>query len=120
MELAWTHDVLDARSAHASLAANRRISLSTVQSTLERLHRKRVLTRQKQGRVFVYTAAVAREELIGALVAGLVSELSAGRHESAVHHLLDGGGDMNEHTLQRLERWIADYRARLQADREGS
>uniref|UniRef100_UPI0032B27460 BlaI/MecI/CopY family transcriptional regulator n=1 Tax=uncultured Abyssibacter sp. TaxID=2320202 RepID=UPI0032B27460 len=67
----WTHGDTDASGMQSALASDRPIALSTVQSTLERLHRKRLLLRQKRGRAYRYAAAITREELIGDLVDGV-------------------------------------------------
>src|SRR5690606_38264171 len=69
---------VDARSAHEALAG-RTITLSTVQVTLERLHRKGLVARHKVGRAYHYTASVSRERLIGALIADLAERLASGQ-----------------------------------------
>ncbi len=85
MELAWSRPALSAQETHAALQA-RGITLSTVQSTLERLTRKGLLARHKSGRAFRYRAAVAREALIASLLRALSDELATGRLEP----VLDG------------------------------
>ena len=85
MELAWSRPALSAQEAHAALEA-RGITLSTVQSTLERLTRKGLLARSKAGRAFRYRAVVAREALIASLLRALSDELATGRLEP----VLDG------------------------------
>lgn len=54
------------------------ISLSTVQSTLERLHRKRLLQRTKKGRAYRYCATVSRAQLISALLRDMADDVAAG------------------------------------------
>ncbi|KZZ12572.1 hypothetical protein A3746_13185 [Oleibacter sp. HI0075] len=53
------------------------VSLSTVQSTLERLHRKILLQRTKSGRAFLYQAKVTRSELISSLIHDIRDDFGA-------------------------------------------
>ena len=125
LDVIWTQGQADALAVHAALQAQRKISQSTVQSTLERLHRKKLLTRTKRARAYVYDAALSREALIGTLVADLVHELSSASASAAAVAGVPpaavcgfGGGDtgtVSETTLQRLEQWIHDHRAARQA-----
>lgn len=61
-----------------SKTPSKTISLSTVQSTLERLHRKALLAREKSGRAFRYQAQVTRTELIGGLLRDLAADVAGG------------------------------------------
>ena len=54
------------------------VSLSTVQSTLERLHRKELLVREKAGRAYQYDAIVTRSQLIGCLLRDLADDVAGG------------------------------------------
>lgn len=53
------------------------VSLSTVQSTLERLHRKKLLLRTKSGRAFLYQAQVTRSNLISSLIHDISDDFGA-------------------------------------------
>ncbi|MED5440845.1 MAG: BlaI/MecI/CopY family transcriptional regulator, partial [Pseudomonadota bacterium] len=53
------------------------VSLSTVQSTLERLHRKTLVQRTKSGRAFLYQAKVTRSELISSLIHDIRDDFGA-------------------------------------------
>jgi hypothetical protein len=55
MEILWKTPHLDARGVTGRLAG-RKPSLSTVQSTLERLYRKGLAEREKQGSAYRYSA----------------------------------------------------------------
>jgi predicted transcriptional regulator len=80
MECLWERGALSVREVQESIAT-RGLALSTVQSTLERLTRKRMLKRIKQSRAFVYEATVDRTELIGRLLRDLSAEFATGRFE---------------------------------------
>lgn len=56
-------------------AGSRSISLSTVQSTLERLYRKGLANREKSGRAYRYRAAVTRAEIISRMLREMSHEI---------------------------------------------
>ena len=87
-----SHEPLDARAVLATLT-QRRITLSTVQATLERLHRKALLARSKHGRAYLYSAAVSRESLIGALIRNVANRLADGDLEPVISGFVELVGD---------------------------
>lgn len=97
---------LEARAVLDGLAP-RRISLSTVQATLERLHRKALLARTKRGRAFVYSAAVSRESLIGALIRNVANRLADGDLEPVISGFVEILGDSNPELLDELRATVA-------------
>jgi predicted transcriptional regulator len=52
--------------------------LSTMQSTLERLHRKGLVAREKTGRFYLYGAAVSRNTIITQLLGDIAEQLGDG------------------------------------------
>ena len=81
LELIWNQGVTTAKEVQAALP--RHISLSTVQSTLERLNRKRLLKRRKCGHAFRYSADVSKVQVIVALVVTVLSRLHSDSLTSA-------------------------------------
>ncbi len=65
------------------------ITLSTVQSTLERLNRKQLVSREKQGRSFVYTATLSKENIISGIMRDLAESLTDGDTAPMVSGFLD-------------------------------
>jgi predicted transcriptional regulator len=65
------------------------ISLSTVQSTLERLYRKRLVERVKRGRAYQYQAVVSRSQLISALLRDMAHQVAAGDPAPMISGFLD-------------------------------
>lgn len=108
LEHLWAEGAACAHSTHTRLAGERELSLSTVQSTLERLVRKQLLTREKSGRAFQYRPAVSRDHLTASLVAELVASL---RQPAAASGFVDVAQPVDETTLQALEAWIARQRS---------
>ena len=76
LEVLWQQGSLSAQQVHSFLLED--ITLSTVQSTLERLHRKDLLQRHKESRAFFYTAVMHKTDLISNLLHDIAADLSAG------------------------------------------
>jgi len=78
METLWRENSQTAQQVLDGMP-NRRIGLSTIQSTLERLVRKQLLCRTKSSRAFVYSPLIDREQLIGLMIQQLASRLTPDR-----------------------------------------
>jgi predicted transcriptional regulator len=100
-----SHEPLEARAVLDGLA-QRRISLSTVQATLERLHRKALLARTKRGRAYFYSAAVSRETLIGVLIRNVANRLADGDLEPVISGFVELVGDANPKLLDELKATV--------------
>ena len=81
LKVLWQHGELSAQDILTFFTAEQ-LSLSTMQSTLERLHRKNLLKRHKVGRAYVYTAAVTQSAIVSRLMDDIAHHLGNG--ESSV------------------------------------
>lgn len=77
MKILWRGESLSAQQVLQRIADNS-LSLSTMQSTLERLHRKQLLIRKKSGRRFVYDAAVSQSVIISQLLEHIAEQITDG------------------------------------------
>ena len=103
---ACVRDVLDAFPSAA---------YTTVMTTMERLHRKGVLDRRKDGRAFLYRPFDSREEMESGLVArALGSMLRAESAEPLLSCLVDEVSRHDERLLDELERLVREKRRRQQ------
>jgi predicted transcriptional regulator len=78
----------DAQSLCEALAAHS-VSLSTIQTTLKRLHRKGLLARRRVGHAFLYRAAVTREGLISEMIEDMTHRLAQGDLEPVISGFFD-------------------------------
>lgn len=82
LELLWQHSrpatVRELQRACPGLA------YTTIMTTLDRLYRKRLLLRHRDGRAFVYEPRCSRDELLSELVSGHVSDLLGACEQGAV------------------------------------
>jgi predicted transcriptional regulator len=77
LNLLWSKAPLSASDVHQHFLTSG-IGLNTIQSTLERLYRKQILTRSKSGRTFLYQPSLTQTELIGVLIAEIQHEIAEG------------------------------------------
>ncbi|WP_299079755.1 BlaI/MecI/CopY family transcriptional regulator [uncultured Paraglaciecola sp.] len=54
------------------------ISINTIQSTIERLWKKRLLSRRKQGKAYIYTSVYSKQEVMSSLIAEISDALGEG------------------------------------------
>jgi predicted transcriptional regulator len=102
-------DSVDARSVLAGLV-ERDITLSTVQATLERLHRKGLLERTKVSRAYRYRAAVSQPHLLGALIRDLTVRLAEGELEPVISGFVELVGNASPELLDQLATQTAKLR----------
>lgn len=77
LEVLWSGDSLSAQQVLDGIPAAA-ISLSTVQSTLERLYRKKLVSRTKTIRTYFYTPLITREAIISSLLSDISREIAGG------------------------------------------
>jgi predicted transcriptional regulator len=118
MEFLW--DAQEARVRDVCDHFGSAVAYTTVMTTLDRLFKKRLLTRRKHGRAFVYAAAASRAECDLLLTAELINGL-LDRHRDApvplLSNLVDTVSDRDRQLLDELERLVREKRAEL-GDRE--
>ena len=85
-----------------------------MQTTLERLHRKSLLLREKESHSFVYSARIGRGEYHRQLISNLVGDLLPNEREPVLAAFIETAGDADMENLERLESLI---RARRKAER---
>lgn len=111
LEHLWSERESDVASTHAAVGAPRSITLNTVGSALERLHRKGFVARWKVGHAYWYRPAVDRD----AFYARRMVEAAGGARQLAGSGLLaafvDVVAQVDERTLDRLEALIRRRKA---------
>ena len=96
------------------------LAYTTVMTTLDRLYKKGLLRRHKEGRAFLYSTRVTPHELQQTLAQRLVGWLLGATRESArplLSGLVDTLGEADGALLEELERMIRERREQLR--REG-
>lgn len=108
---AWEQREVSVRDVY--LAFGKSIAYTTLMTTLDRLFKKNLLTRRKDGRAFVYLPAFSREELDQGIREDLIDGL-LGRGADAIQPVLacivDTVSERDRELLDELDRLIKDKR----------
>ena len=112
MNVVWTHSPATAREVCDRLTGTRERAYTTIMTTMDRLHRKGLLLREKDGVAWRYTAALGRAEFEKAVADGLAAEILQAHGEAALAAFVDAAADVDESLLDRLAQLIARKRGR--------
>jgi predicted transcriptional regulator len=114
MEFLWETREASVRDVCDQLDAA--VAYTTLMTTLDRLFKKRLLTRRKHGRAFVYAPATSRAEFERLVSADLVEGLLERHHDTPLpllSNLVDAVSDRDRQLLDELERLVREKRQRL-------
>ena len=117
MQILWAGGEFAVRDVQAKL--ERPIAYTTVMTTLDRLFKKGFVDRRREGRAFLYTSAIARQEIETTVTSGLVSDLLAGGHATPLlSNLVDIVAEQDDRLLDELEELVRSKRARIKRGEE--
>ena len=113
MQVVWTRREISVRDACAEFDT---VAYTTLMTTMDRLYKKGLLTRRKEGRAFMYSAAASRTEIEGAVATELVQSLlrREGEPLPVLSSLVDAVSERDRALLTELERLIREKRRELQ------
>lgn len=114
MSEVWQAQGIDAKRIVERISQHHPSTLSTIQSTLERLVRKGMLDREKQGQAFSYTAIVSRAELLGLLMKDVIRLLHDGSPDTILSSFVNVASRIDTSALDQLERLIRHKREQLE------
>jgi len=100
---ATVRDVLD------RFAGEREIAYTTVMTVLDRLTKKGLVTRVRDGRAWRYSTAGSREELTAATMRRTLDEMEVTDRRAALMHFLDGA---TEEEIEEFKEAIAEIESR--------
>ncbi len=105
MELLWREAELTVNQVEERLQRRRQIAHTTVLTTLDRMHRKGYLAREKKGKAFVYAPHYTREEFERGLAQEVLGALLGGLSEPVLSTFVELVGE-DEAKLERLEELV--------------
>lgn len=118
LEYLWKTQPVDAKQVYGYFEINRGGSLNTIQSTLDRLFKKGLLGRVKNGHAYQYYPQIERHELIGQLIKNITNDFVAEDENSVVAAFSSISEDLDEQQLDKLEAMIEQQRQKLQKNAE--
>ncbi len=108
----WERGEADVRTMHQLLGVARGISSNTVQSALDRLFRKGILSRVKVGNAFLYQPQMSREQFASRVLDSVADALGGAGQQPLMSAFLDRAERVDPEVLDRLEAMIARRRQR--------
>jgi|TARA_R110002012_G_scaffold30942_1_gene93442 predicted transcriptional regulator len=120
LQYLWSSPGMDVKRVHAELSKQRDSSLNTVQSALERLFKKGLLSREKQGHAYLYRAEIARDDLIAKLIDSVASDFVSKGENSLIAAFSSVSTEMDEEQLDQLEQLIEIQRQQLKKGDSGA
>jgi predicted transcriptional regulator len=110
----WRRDEVSVRDVY--LAFGESIAYTTLMTTLDRLYKKRLLTRRKDGRAFIYLPAVSPAQFEQGITEDLIEGLLGHGTESAqpvLACIVDAVSERDRELLDELDRLIKEKRKEL-------
>ena len=109
MTILWAKGPMSVREVREAIR-ERKLAHTTVMTTLDRLFKKGLLGRTKEGLAYIYSPSMTREEyqqrLVGSTVSGLMSKLKDAR--SVLAAFVDAATELDDSNLAALEALIAE------------
>lgn len=114
MEALWPRGELSVRQVHHIFGE--RMAYTTLMTTLDRLHKKGLLARRKEGRAFIYAPRISRDELEQGiredLIEGLLGHGAEGV-EPVLSCIVEKVGERDRALLDELDRLVREKRKEL-------
>lgn len=109
MEALWAKSPLTATEVCDAVCETRDWSLATVKTLLSRLVAKDAVLTEPDGRRFLYSPAIARDDYVGGESRRLVDRLFGGRAASLVAHLAEQEA-LSERDISEIEALLKELR----------
>lgn len=116
LDYLWQNASADVREVFSHFEKIRGGSLNTYQSTLERLYKKGLLSREKQGHAYQYKTKIERHELIGQLIKSVTSDF-VNDESSLIAAFSSMSEEFNDAQLTKLEQMIEAQRKKLNQEK---
>jgi predicted transcriptional regulator len=110
MELLWVESPMSVRAVCDRVGGG--LAYTTIMTTLDRLHKKRLLRRHKDGNAFLYEPAMDRAEYQRRVVEAALTPLMEQGAAPVLAAFVEVAADLDEANLAQLERLIASHRRR--------
>jgi predicted transcriptional regulator len=105
------------RDVHEAFAAS--LAYTTLMTTLDRLHKKGLLRRRKEGRAFVYAPSVSPEQLHLGVATDVIESLLAfdpGAARPVLSTLVETVGQRDRQLLDELARLVSEKRRQIEEE----
>ncbi len=118
LDEAWRRKELSVRDVY--MAFGESIAYTTLMTTLDRLYKKLLLHRRKDGRAFLYSPAVSREEFEHGIREDVIDGLFGGADtvEPILACIVDAVSEHDRELLDELDRLVKEKKRELRRKAE--
>lgn len=115
MDVVWSKrwEEFTVADVQRELSRERDIAYTTVMTTVGRLHDKGLLSREREGKRYLYRPCMGRDEFTETMARELLASLSGLGHEQALALLVDQVADSDSEELGKLEALIRKRKEEL-------
>lgn len=106
MDVVWKHSPVTARDVCDRLRGKRERAYTTIMTTMDRLHRKGLLGRQKDGIAWLYHPTMTAPDFSKGLAASLAAQILSANQDTALSAFVDAAADVDDALLDRLRHLI--------------
>ena len=114
MEEVWKRGEANVRDVHA--AFGERAAYTTLMTTLDRLYKKGLLERRKEGRAFLYGPRVSREEFEKGVAKDMIDGLLGHRAEPVLACIVEAVSERDRALLDELDRLVKQKRREMREE----
>lgn len=118
LKILWLRGEASVRDVYEELRERLPIVQNTVQALLRIMEDKGLVRHRTEGRTFIYTPQLEREETTRRLASELLQRAFDGAVDQMVHSLFTAQPPTDEE-VRRLEAMISELRPRRKADKKG-
>lgn len=115
LDEAWARREVSVRDIF--LGFEKRVAYTTLMTTLDRLYKKRLLDRRKDGRAFLYSPALTREEFENGIREDVIDGLlgpGADAVQPVLACIVDAVSDRDRELLDELDRLVKEKKRELE------
>ena len=114
MEEIWRRGETNVREVH--FAFGKRAAYTTLMTTLDRLHKKGLLDRRKEGRAFYYRPRVSPEEFKTGVAKGMIDGLLGHGAEPVLACIVEAVSEHDRKLLDELDRLVKEKRKQVRKE----
>jgi predicted transcriptional regulator len=112
MEHVWRRPSVTAREVCDRMKGAEQRAYTTIMTTMDRLHRKGLLIREKDGLAWRYAASMSKVEFERALANELAAKILSDHGDAALDAFVEAAASIDESLLDKLRRLIDRKRGR--------
>jgi predicted transcriptional regulator len=106
MDVVWKHAPVTAREVCDRMKGRWERAYTTIMTTMDRLFRKGLLRRQKEGLAWQYHPVLSAQQFDRAMADSLASRILLADQDTALHAFVDAAAKVDVALLERLRQLI--------------